>query len=75
MRTLYRLRAATAAIVTRYGDRDVTRIPSGATIVVEEPLERDVVRAEWDGETVWMFARDILDGGEVVSDASAAATG
>jgi hypothetical protein len=74
MRTLYRLRAATAAIVTRYGDRDVT-IPSGATIAVEEPLERDVVRAEWQGETVWMFARDILESGELVSDASAAATG
>jgi hypothetical protein len=72
MRTVYRLRAATAAIVTRYGNRDVTRIPSGAIIAVEEPLERDVVRVDWDGETVWMFTRDIWERGERASGASAA---
>jgi hypothetical protein len=72
MRTVYRLRTATSAIVSRYGNRDVTTIPSGATIAVEEPLERDVVRVDWDGETVWMFTRDIWERGERVSDASAA---
>jgi hypothetical protein len=35
-------------------------------------LERDIVKVEWDGETVWMFTRDIWERGEFVSDTSAA---
>jgi hypothetical protein len=72
MRALYRLRTATAAIVTRYGNRDLITIRSGAIIAVEEPLERDIVKVEWDGETVWMFTRDIWEHGELVSDTAAA---
>jgi hypothetical protein len=72
MRNMYRLRTATAVIVTCYGNRDVTRIPSGAVIAVEEPQERDVVKVDWDGETVWMFTNDICERGERVLESSAA---
>jgi hypothetical protein len=72
MRTMYRLRTETSAIVTRYGNRDLITIRSGKIIAVEEPLERDVVRVDWDGETVWMFTRDIQERGELVLESSAA---
>jgi hypothetical protein len=72
MRTLYRLRTATDAIAIRFGYKGLISIRSGATIAVEEPLERDVVRVDWDGETVWMFTHDILERCELVLESSAA---
>jgi hypothetical protein len=72
MRTLYQLRRTTAAIVTRDGDRDSITIPLGAMISVEESMERDVVRVDWDGKAVWMFAHDIREHCERVWDTAVA---
>jgi hypothetical protein len=67
----FRLKTATIAASFEDGKERVLYIPAGAEIVVTGSLSNDgpinrEVSVEWEGNTLTMFAVDILERGERV---------
>jgi hypothetical protein len=69
----YRLKDSTIAIVSENSKDIVIRVPAGSTITVLDNLRESdrpnrEVRARWIGKDLRMFAVDILERGQLVSD-------
>ena len=65
----YILNAATIATLHQHGRRSIVHVPAGALITVCGPLNESKeanrqVEVEWQGQTLKMFAVDILERGE-----------
>ena len=70
----FRLKTATIAAALKDGDEWILYVPAGAEIVVTSSLDQDgpfnrEVSVEWEGQTLTMFASDILERGERIKGA------
>lgn len=71
--TRFRLSAETMGIETVNGGRAAVQIPAGSLVTVESgprPDDKRLVDVRWDGRRLVMFAEDIEQRGERVSEIS-----
>lgn len=72
----FRLKRTTISIETAVEDRIVVMVPTGAVVTVlsgPRPDDMRMVDVLWDTRTLVMFAVDILERGEEVTDKGAKA--
>jgi hypothetical protein len=69
----FRLKADTIAIETNGDERIAIHVPAGSVITVESgprPDDRRLLDVRWDDRKIVMFADDIQNRGELITDVS-----
>jgi len=65
----FRLKTSTIGLLQEEERRRIVHVPAGSVVAVCSPLHESAqanrqVEIRWQGNTIWMFAADILERGE-----------